>query len=38
MGIPLVQGGDLLVLDDHVYLKTVRGLEARGRDFQPRGR
>jgi uncharacterized circularly permuted ATP-grasp superfamily protein/uncharacterized alpha-E superfamily protein len=26
MGIPLVQGGDLLVLDDHVYLKTVRGL------------
>ena len=27
MGIPLVQGGDLLVLDDHVYLKTVGGLE-----------
>jgi len=27
MGIPLVQGGDLLVLDDHVYLKTVRGLK-----------
>lgn len=27
MGIPMVQGGDLLVLDDHVYLKTVRGLE-----------
>jgi len=27
MGIPLVQGGDLLVLDDHVYLKTVQGLE-----------
>jgi uncharacterized circularly permuted ATP-grasp superfamily protein/uncharacterized alpha-E superfamily protein len=27
MGIPLVQGGDLLVLDDCVYLKTVRGLE-----------
>lgn len=26
MGIPLVQGGDLLVLDDHVHLKTVRGL------------
>jgi uncharacterized circularly permuted ATP-grasp superfamily protein/uncharacterized alpha-E superfamily protein len=27
MGIPLVQGGDLLVLDDCVYLKTVSGLE-----------
>ena len=27
MGIPLVQGGDLLVLDDRVYLKTVRGLK-----------
>ncbi len=27
MGIPLVQGGDLLVLDDCVYLKTVQGLE-----------
>jgi len=27
MGIPMVQGGDLLVLDDQVYLKTVRGLE-----------
>jgi uncharacterized circularly permuted ATP-grasp superfamily protein/uncharacterized alpha-E superfamily protein len=27
MGIPLVQGGDLLVLDDHVHLKTVRGLK-----------
>ena len=27
MGIPLVQGGDLLVLDDHVFLKTVRGLK-----------
>jgi len=27
MGIPLVQGGDLLVLDDQVYLKTVRGLK-----------
>ncbi|HEY5895248.1 MAG TPA: circularly permuted type 2 ATP-grasp protein [Chthoniobacterales bacterium] len=27
MGIPLVQGDDLLVLDDHVYLKTVSGLE-----------
>ena len=27
MGIPLVQGGDLLVLDDHVYLKTIGGLE-----------
>ncbi|MDQ3624929.1 MAG: circularly permuted type 2 ATP-grasp protein, partial [Verrucomicrobiota bacterium] len=27
MGIPMVQGGDLLVLDDRVYLKTVRGLE-----------
>ncbi len=27
MGIPLVQGGDLLVMNDHVYLKTVSGLE-----------
>ncbi|MEO8350986.1 MAG: circularly permuted type 2 ATP-grasp protein, partial [Chthoniobacteraceae bacterium] len=27
MGIPLVAGGDLLVLEDCVYLKTVRGLE-----------
>lgn len=27
MGIPLVQGGDLLVLDDRLYLKTVSGLE-----------
>lgn len=27
MGIPLVQGGDLLVLNDSVYLKTVSGLE-----------
>ncbi len=26
MGIPLVQGGDLLVLNDKVYLKTVSGL------------
>ena len=27
MGIPLVQGGDLLVLNEAVYLKTVSGLE-----------
>ncbi|GAB4173728.1 MAG: circularly permuted type 2 ATP-grasp protein [Terrimicrobiaceae bacterium] len=27
MGIPVVQGGDLLVLNDSVYLKTVAGLE-----------
>lgn len=27
MGIPLVQGGDLLVLNDAVYLKTVSGLQ-----------
>ena len=27
MGIPLVQGGDLLVLNDAIYLKTVSGLE-----------
>ncbi|MBJ7325827.1 MAG: circularly permuted type 2 ATP-grasp protein [Chthoniobacterales bacterium] len=27
MGIPLVQGGDLLVLDDFLYLKSVSGLE-----------
>lgn len=27
MGIPLVQGGDLIVLDDRLYLKSVSGLE-----------
>jgi uncharacterized circularly permuted ATP-grasp superfamily protein/uncharacterized alpha-E superfamily protein len=27
MGVPLVQGGDLLVLDDRVYLKTIHGLK-----------
>jgi uncharacterized circularly permuted ATP-grasp superfamily protein/uncharacterized alpha-E superfamily protein len=27
MGIPLVQGGDLLVLDQRLYLKSVSGLE-----------
>jgi len=27
MGVPLVQGSDLLVLNDRVYLKTVTGLE-----------
>ncbi|SDT85950.1 Uncharacterized conserved protein, circularly permuted ATPgrasp superfamily [Verrucomicrobium sp. GAS474] len=27
MGIPLVQGGDLIVLDNHLYLKTIAGLE-----------
>ena len=27
MGVPLVQGGDLLVLDDQIYLKTIGGLE-----------
>jgi uncharacterized circularly permuted ATP-grasp superfamily protein/uncharacterized alpha-E superfamily protein len=27
MGVPVVTGGDLLVLDDCVYLKTVRGLD-----------
>src|SRR5581483_2156767 len=27
MGIPLVQGGDLLVLDDSVFLKTIDGLK-----------
>ncbi|MFZ4774279.1 MAG: circularly permuted type 2 ATP-grasp protein [Terrimicrobiaceae bacterium] len=27
MGIPLVQGGDLLVLNDAVFLKTVSGLQ-----------
>ncbi len=27
MGIPLVQGGDLIVLNDRVHLKTVSGLE-----------
>jgi len=27
MGIPLVQGGDLLMHDDAIYLKTISGLE-----------
>jgi len=27
MGMPLVQGSDLVVLDDRVYLKTIKGLE-----------
>lgn len=27
MGVPLVQGSDLLVLNDRVYLKTITGLE-----------
>jgi uncharacterized circularly permuted ATP-grasp superfamily protein/uncharacterized alpha-E superfamily protein len=27
MGVPLVQGGDLLVLNDSLFLKTVSGLE-----------
>ncbi len=27
MGVPIVQGGDLVVVDDGVFLKTVRGLE-----------
>src|SRR5260221_11935385 len=27
MGIPLVQGGDLLALNDSLFLKTVSGLE-----------
>ncbi len=27
MGIPLVQGGDMVVLDDKVWLKTIAGLE-----------
>ena len=30
MGIPLVQGGDLLVLNDSVFLKTVSGLDKVG--------
>ena len=27
LGLPLVEGGDLTVRDDHLYLKTVEGLE-----------
>ncbi|MBL3206281.1 hypothetical protein ELP07_28815, partial [Klebsiella pneumoniae] len=27
LGLPLVEGGDLVVRDDTVYLKTVQGLE-----------
>jgi len=27
MGVPLVQSGDLLVIDDHVCMKTISGLE-----------
>ncbi len=28
MGVPLVEGGDLVVRDDHVYMKTTDGLTA----------
>jgi uncharacterized circularly permuted ATP-grasp superfamily protein len=38
MGIPMVQGGDLLVLDDCVYLKTCPRAGARRGDLQSRGR
>ena len=38
MGIPLVQGGDLLVLDDQCLSQDGAGLEAGGCDLQPRGR
>jgi uncharacterized circularly permuted ATP-grasp superfamily protein len=27
MGVPLVEGRDLVVEDDHVYMKTIRGLQ-----------
>ena len=38
LGYQLVEGQDLTVRDDRVFLKTLAGLEARGRDFAPRGR
>ena len=38
MGIELVEGRDLVVDGGIVYMKTIRGLNARGRDLSPHGR
>ena len=38
LGYTLVQGKDLTVRDCRVYLKTLSGLQQRGRDLAPRGR
>jgi uncharacterized circularly permuted ATP-grasp superfamily protein len=38
LGFPLVEGQDLTVRDDSVYLKTLRGLQARACDPAPPGR
>ena len=38
MGIELVEGRDLLVHDNIVYMRTTGGPAARGRDLPPRGR
>ena len=38
MGIPLVEGRDLLVHDHYVYMRTTAGLQPRRRDLPPRGR
>ena len=35
LGFPLVEGGDLTVRDDRVFLKTVSGLRPRPRDSAP---
>ena len=38
MGIELVEGQDLFVKDNFVYMRTTRGPQARGRDLPSRGR
>ena len=38
LGYMLVEGQDLTVRDNRVFLKTLSGLEPRGRDSAPRGR
>ena len=37
MGIELVEGRDLVIHDNVVYMRTTAGLEARGCDLSPRG-
>ena len=38
MGVELVEGRDLVVDDDIVYMKTIRGLTPRRRDLPPHRR
>jgi uncharacterized circularly permuted ATP-grasp superfamily protein len=38
MGVELVEGQDLFVKDDFVYMRTTRGPQAGGRDLPPGGR